>query len=61
MPDQTDEISCFRTYVPFSSSPFPMNINEEIVESFKDLDENDFRGNLIILEAGRIRIRRANA
>ena len=44
----------------FPNEMSPHNINEEIVRSFKDLDENDFRGNLIILEPGRIRIRRTN-
>jgi len=44
----------------FPNEMSPHNINEEIVRSFKDLVENDFRGNLIILEPGRIRIRRTN-
>jgi predicted nuclease of predicted toxin-antitoxin system len=36
----------------------PRDINRAIVTSLKDLGESDFKGNLIILEPGRIRIRR---
>jgi predicted nuclease of predicted toxin-antitoxin system len=37
----------------------PREINKKIVASLRDLRDNDFKGNLIILEPGRIRIRRA--
>lgn len=43
----------------FPNEMAPRVINREIVTSLKDLGENDFKGNLIILEPGRIRIRRA--
>jgi predicted nuclease of predicted toxin-antitoxin system len=43
----------------FPNEMAPWVINREIVTSLKDLGENDFKGNLIILEPGRIRIRRA--
>jgi hypothetical protein len=36
----------------------PRRINREIVSTLGGLGENDFRGNLIILEPGRIRIKR---
>jgi predicted nuclease of predicted toxin-antitoxin system len=37
----------------------PREINKEIMARLKDLRDNEFQGNLIILEPGRIRIRRA--
>ncbi len=37
----------------------PREINKEILAAFRDLRDNDFKGNLIILEPARIRIRRA--
>ncbi len=43
----------------FPNEMAPRKINREIVNSLKDLAEDDFRGNLIILEPGRIRIKRA--
>jgi predicted nuclease of predicted toxin-antitoxin system len=43
----------------FPNELSPREINREILSSLKELDENDFKGNLIILEPGRIRIRRA--
>jgi len=43
----------------FPSEMPPRKINREIVASLKELGENDFKGNLIILELGRIRIKRA--
>ena len=43
----------------FPTEMGPKEINREIVASPKDLREKDFKGNLIILEPGRIRIRRA--
>ena len=33
-------------------------INRQIIVAFDSLTENDFKGNLIILEPGRVRIRR---
>ena len=38
----------------------PREINREIVTSLRDLGENEFKGNLVILEPGRIRIKRAS-
>ena len=35
-----------------------MEINRYLVKWFEDLSEDDFRGNLIIMEPGKIRIRR---
>ncbi|MCK4733799.1 MAG: DUF5615 family PIN-like protein [Methanophagales archaeon] len=35
-----------------------MEINRRLVERFKDLSEDDFKGNLIIIEPRKIRIRR---
>lgn len=35
-----------------------MEINRHLIERFEDLSEDDFRGNLIIIEPGKIRIRR---
>jgi predicted nuclease of predicted toxin-antitoxin system len=43
----------------FPSEMSPREMNKDIVASLKDLDENDFKGNLVILEPGRIRIKRA--
>jgi predicted nuclease of predicted toxin-antitoxin system len=43
----------------FPNEMTPGEINREIVTSLRDLGESDFKGNLIILEPGRIRIRRA--
>jgi predicted nuclease of predicted toxin-antitoxin system len=45
----------------FPTEMAPRDVNREIVASLRDLGENDFKGNLIILEPGRIRIRRARA
>jgi predicted nuclease of predicted toxin-antitoxin system len=45
----------------FPTEMSPVEINREIVASLRDLRENDFKGNLIILEPGRIRIRRVSA
>lgn len=42
----------------FPNEMAPREINREIVKSLRDLGESDFKGNLIILEPGRIRIRR---
>jgi len=42
----------------FPNDMAPREINREIVNSLRDLGESDFKGNLIILEPGRIRIRR---
>ena len=33
-------------------------INRHLIERFEDLSEDDFKGNLIIIEPGKIRIRR---
>ncbi len=33
-------------------------INRQLVEAFRDLTDEDFKGNLIIVEPGRVRIRR---
>lgn len=33
-------------------------INRQLTEGLRDLSDNDFRGNLIVLEPGKIRIRR---
>jgi predicted nuclease of predicted toxin-antitoxin system len=44
----------------FPNEMAPREINRELVNSLRDLDENDFKGNLIILEPGRIRIKRAS-
>ncbi|MBI1769872.1 MAG: DUF5615 family PIN-like protein [Bacteroidetes bacterium] len=33
-------------------------INRQLVERFKELSEEDFKGNLIIIDPGKIRIRR---
>ena len=35
-----------------------MEINRHLIERFEDLSEDDFKGNLIIIEPGKIRIRR---
>ena len=43
----------------FPNEMGPGEINREIVAGLRDLRENEFKGNLIILEPGRIRIRRA--
>ena len=37
----------------------PREMNKDIVVNLRDLGDEDFKGNLIILEPGRIRIRRA--
>ena len=44
----------------FPTEMGPKEINREIVASLRDLRENDFKGNLLILEPGRIRIRRVS-
>jgi predicted nuclease of predicted toxin-antitoxin system len=44
----------------FPSEMPPREINKEIVASLKDMRDEDFKGNLIILEPGRIRIRRTS-
>ena len=36
----------------------PAEINKQIIEAFDHLSESDFTGNLIILDPGKIRIRR---
>jgi len=36
----------------------PAEINKQIIEAFDHLTESDFKGNLIILDPGKIRIRR---
>jgi len=36
----------------------PMEINHHLIERFEDLSEDDFKGNLIIIEPEKIRIRR---
>ncbi len=36
----------------------PMEINRQIIFAFDTLNESDFRGNLIMLDPGRMRIRR---
>lgn len=36
-------------------------LNDQIIKAFSNLAETDFKGNLIILEPGRIRIRRKSA
>ena len=46
--------------VRFPNEMAPREINREIVTSLRDLRENEFKGNLIILEPGRIRIKRAS-
>jgi hypothetical protein len=33
-------------------------LNNQILKAFKNLEETDFKGNLIILEPGKLRIRR---
>jgi len=38
----------------------PREINKELVAGLRDLRNDDFKGNLIIMEPGRIRIRRAS-
>jgi predicted nuclease of predicted toxin-antitoxin system len=43
----------------FPNEMAPREINREIVTSLRDLGENEFKGNLVILEPGRIRIKRA--
>ena len=43
----------------FPNEMAPREINREIVTSLRVLGENEFKGNLIILEPGRIRIKRA--
>jgi len=35
-----------------------IEINHHLIERFEDLSEDDFKGNLIIIEPGKIRIRR---
>jgi hypothetical protein len=37
---------------------FISELNNQIIKAFKTLTEIDFKGNLIILEPGKIRIRR---
>ena len=44
----------------FPTEMTPKEMNREIVASLRDLTETDFKGNLIILEPGRIRIRRVS-
>jgi predicted nuclease of predicted toxin-antitoxin system len=44
----------------FPNELAPREINRELVNSLRGLGENDFKGNLIILEPGRIRIKRAS-
>jgi len=44
----------------FPNDMAPKEMNREIVASLRDLTETDFKGNLIILEPGRIRIRRVS-
>jgi len=46
--------------VRFPNEMVPREINREILTSLRDLVENEFKGNLVILEPGRIRIKRAN-
>jgi predicted nuclease of predicted toxin-antitoxin system len=43
----------------FPNEMAPREINREIVTSLRDLGENEFKGNQVILEPGRIRIKRA--
>jgi predicted nuclease of predicted toxin-antitoxin system len=45
--------------VRFPNELAPREINREIVTSLRVLGENEFKGNLVILEPGRIRIKRA--
>lgn len=35
-----------------------IEINRQIIAAFKELNESDFKGNLIILDPGRMRVRR---
>lgn len=42
----------------FPSEMPTIEINRYLIERFKDLSEDDFGGNLIIIEPGKIRIRR---
>jgi predicted nuclease of predicted toxin-antitoxin system len=43
----------------FPNEMRPREINKEILDGLRDLRNSDFKGNLRILERGRIRIRRA--
>ena len=42
----------------FPNGMLTMEINRHLIERFEDLSEEDFKGNLIIIETGKIRIRR---
>ena len=42
----------------FPNKMLTMEINRHLIERFEDLLEDDFKGNLIIIEPGKIRIRR---
>ncbi|OFV98623.1 MAG: hypothetical protein A3F68_09235 [Acidobacteria bacterium RIFCSPLOWO2_12_FULL_54_10] len=42
----------------YPSEISPSEINKQIIEAFKQLNDADFQGNLIILDPGKIRIRR---
>ena len=44
----------------FPNEMTPVQMNRRIVSGLRDLGESDFRGNLVILEPGRIRMRRAS-
>lgn len=44
----------------FPNEMSTIEINRHLIEKFEDLSENDFKGNLIIIEPGKIRIRRKN-
>ena len=42
----------------FPNEMSTVEISRHLLEGFKDLSEDDFEGNLIILEPGKVRIRR---
>jgi predicted nuclease of predicted toxin-antitoxin system len=42
----------------FSNEMPTIEINRHLLERFEDISEDDFKGNLIIMEPGKIRIRR---
>ena len=42
----------------FPNEMSPTELNNQIVKAFMNLTEDDFKGNLVIIEPGKLRIRR---
>ncbi len=46
--------------VHFPNEMSNKEMNNQLINNIKDIDKNDFKGNLIIIEPGKIRIKRFN-